>query len=68
MPAEAELEVRVRAVGGGTASFYKTGLLVRLVNVVKMKAFQRVAPAVAALNASTNFVELRTPAMLMTMV
>jgi fibronectin type 3 domain-containing protein len=59
MPAEAELEVRVRATGGGTASFYKTGLLIRLVNVVKMKAFQRVAPAVAALSASTNFVELR---------
>ncbi|HXH32206.1 MAG TPA: fibronectin type III domain-containing protein, partial [Bacteriovoracaceae bacterium] len=59
MPATAELEVRFRAQGGGTATLYKAGLNVSLVNIVKTKAIQRVAPAVVTLSATTNFVEQR---------
>lgn len=59
MPATGELEVRMRNSAGGTANLNRAGLLVRLVSIEKMLAIQRIAPAVSALTASTNFVEQR---------
>ncbi|HXH74804.1 MAG TPA: fibronectin type III domain-containing protein [Bacteriovoracaceae bacterium] len=55
-----ELEVRTRTtLASGPATFYKAGLLLRIVSIEKMLAIQRVAPAVASLGANTNFVEQR---------
>lgn len=59
IPATAELEVRMRNGGAGTAILNRAGLLVRLVSIEKMLAVQRVAPAISALAATANFVEQR---------
>jgi hypothetical protein len=59
MPATGELEARVRNTSGGTATIYKAGVYLRLVNIVKAKSIQRIAGAKAGLTAADNFVSQR---------
>ena len=59
MPATGELEARVRNTSGGTATIYKAGVYLRLVNIVKAKSIQRIAAAKAGMVAADDFVGQR---------
>jgi len=59
MPSSARIEARMRSSTGAAAYVTKVGLVVRIVSIEKMVALQRIAPAVPALTATTNFVENR---------